>query len=515
MAVTDFLERGALINPEGLCVIMGERKYTYRQMLKLMNRIANGLIANGYGIERNAAVLSDNDPIAYGCTMGIMRSGMAYVPMDFRNSKEDNYKILDFGDCEVLFYQSRFHDQVQEFRPRLPKLKLLVYIDKPIDDTPSLMDWIAPFPDASPKQQVPLDATAWLQTGSGTSGDFKMAMQTHRQYHSFIANHLIWILDAKPVMLAAAPITHAAGGLSYHILACGGKLVVMEKPDPQLVLRAIQEYKITKLFLPPTVIYRLLAQSNVREFDYSSLKYLIYSAAPMLTDKLRIALDIFGPVIAQGYGQTEALGITSMSPEEYFVDGRVASDFRLSAAGRPAMPFSNVVIMNDSNEIMPSGEVGEICVRGDQVMKGYYKNPYTTQSTIIDGWCHTGDVGFFDEEGYLHINDRKKDMIISGGFNIYPSEIEQVISSFEAVQECAVIGVPDEDWGEAVKAVVELSPGKTVTAGEIIALCKQRLGSVKAPKSVDFIDELPRSPRGKVLKRELRDRYWKGLKRKI
>jgi acyl-CoA synthetase (AMP-forming)/AMP-acid ligase II len=289
----------------------------------------------------------------------------------------------------------------------------------------------------------------------------------------------------------------------------------MEKPDPQLVLRAIQEYKITKLFLPPTVIYRLLAQSNVREFDYSSLKYLIYSAAPMLTDKLRIALDIFGPVIAQGYGQTEALGITSMSPEEYFVDGRVASDFRLSAAGRPAMPFSNVVIMNDSNEIMPSGEVGEICVRGDQVMKGYYKNPYTTQSTIIDGWCHTGDVGFFDEEGYLHINDRKKDMIISGGFNIYPSEIEQVISSFEAVQECAVIGVPDEDWGEAVKAVVELSPGKTVTAGEIIALCKQRLGSVKAPKSVDFIDELPRSPRGKVLKRELRDRYWKGLKRKI
>jgi acyl-CoA synthetase (AMP-forming)/AMP-acid ligase II len=204
-----------------------------------------------------------------------------------------------------------------------------------------------------------------------------------------------------------------------------------------------------------------------------------------------------------------------MSPDEYFIDDKVASDFRLSAAGRPAMPFSSVCIMDDSNEILSLGEIGEICVRGDQVMKGYYKNPYTTRSTIIDGWCHTGDIGSFDDEGYLHINDRKKDMIISGGFNIYPNEIEQVISSFEAVQECAVIGVPDEDWGEAVKAVVQLVPGKMVGEKEIIALCKERLGSVKAPKSVDFVNDLPRSLRGKVLKRELRERYWKDHQRKI
>jgi acyl-CoA synthetase (AMP-forming)/AMP-acid ligase II len=515
MAVTDFLERGTLINPDGPCAIMGEKQYTYRQMLKLMNRIANGLMTAGYGIERNAAVLSDNDPVAYGCTMGIMRSGMAYVPMDFRNSKEDSYKILDFGDCEVLFYQSRFHDQIQEFHLKLPKLKLLICIDKPIEDVPSLVDWIGPFPDTSPKLQVPMEATAWLQTGSGTSGDFKMAMISHRVYHAFVAYQLILLPDPRPVMLVAAPITHAGGGFSYHVLSCGGPLVLMEKPDPELLPSAIQKYRITKFFLPPTAIYRLLDQPKVREFDYSSLKYLIHTAAPIFVEKLRLTLDVFGPVMAQCYGQTEALGITSMTPDEYFVNGKVASDFRLSAAGRPAMPFSNVVIMNDSNEILPLGEVGEICVRGDQVMKGYYKNPYATKNTIIDGWCHTGDVGFFDEEGYLHINDRKKDMIISGGFNIYPSEIEQVISSFEAVQECAVIGVPDEDWGEAVKAVVELSPGKTVSDKEIIVLCKERLGSVKAPKSVDFVDELPRSPRGKVLKRELRDRYWKGLKRKI
>lgn len=484
-------------------------------MVKLVNRIANSLNAAGFGIGRNAAVLSDNDPDAYACSLGIMRSGMAYVPMDFRNSKEDNYRILDFGDSEVLFYQSKFHDQIQEMRPRLPKLKHLICIDKTVDDIPSLMGWIAPSPDSPPRVEVPEGATSWLQTGSGTSGDFKMAMQPHRANHSFVAYQLLWLPDPKPVMLVAAPITHAAGGLSYHVLAVGGTLVLMDKPDPQRVLKMIQDFKVTKIFLPPTVIYRLLDQSNVHDFDYSSLKYLVYSAAPMSVSKLRLALDVFGPVMAEGYGQTEALGITNMAPEEFFMNGQVAPDFRLSSCGRPALPFCRTVIMNDENEILPQGETGEICVRGDQVMAGYYKNPYATKSAIIDGWCHTGDVGFLDDEGYLHIIDRKKDMIITGGFNVFPSEVEQFITSLDPVQDCAVIGVPDEHWGEAVKAVIETKPGKTVTEEEIISTCKERLGSVKAPKSVDFIESLPRSTRGKVLKRILRNRYWQGRNRKI
>jgi acyl-CoA synthetase (AMP-forming)/AMP-acid ligase II len=267
--------------------------------------------------------------------------------------------------------------------------------------------------------------------------------------------------------------------------------------------------------MPPTVIYRILAQPNVRDFDYSSLRYFIYTAAPMSIDKLRDAIDIFGPVFAQGYGQTEALGIAVMSPEDHFIDGKIAPDSRLSACGRPVLPFCRVTIMDDNNESLPVGKVGEICVRGDQVMTGYYKNPYATREAIVDGWLHTGDVGFMDQEGFLHIVDRKKDMIITGGFNVYGSEVENVISMFEAVQDCAVIGVPDDDWGEAVKAVVQLFPGKSVSVEEIIALCKQRIGSVKAPKSVDFVDDLPRNIRGKVLKRELRERYWKGQKRKI
>lgn len=515
MAVADFLERGALINPDGPCVTMGERQYTYREVLRLTNRIANGLIAGGFGLGCNAGVLSNNDPLAYGCTLGIMRSAMAYIPMDFRNSQEDNLRILDFGDCEVLFYQSQFHAQIQALQPRLPKLRLLVCIDKPMDGAPALEEWIVPFPDTPPAREVPMEATAWLQTNSGTTGDFKMAMLSHRMQHAFVAYQLWLLPDPKPIMLVAAPITHAAGGLSYHILATGGSLVVLEKPDPQLVLSAIEKHTVTKLFLPPTAIYRLLTQPNVRDFDYSSLKHLVFSGAPMLVDKLRTTLEVFGPVVTQFYGQTEALGITSMSPEEYFVDGKIAPDCRLSAAGRPSLPFCRVSIMDDNNQPASRGQVGEICARGDQLMTGYYKNPGATMRTIIDGWVHTGDVGYQDKEGYIHLVDRKKDMIISGGFNIFPSEIEQVIASFDAVQDCAVIGVPNEDWGEAVKAVVELVLGKKVTEEEIIARCKQRLGSVKAPKSVDFIETLPRSARGKVLKRVLRDKYWEGRTRKI
>jgi acyl-CoA synthetase (AMP-forming)/AMP-acid ligase II len=196
------------------------------------------------------------------------------------------------------------------------------------------------------------------------------------------------------------------------------------------------------------------------------------------------------------------------------VNGRLASDERLSSVGRPN-PLIRVEIMNDANAILPQGETGEICVRGDLVMKGYYKAPDKTAETIVDGWLHTGDIGHVDAEGYLHITDRKKDMIISGGFNVYPSEVEQVLWSHPAVQDCAVIGVPDAQWGEAVKAVVELNAGHQAKAEELIALCKERLGSVKAPKSVDFVDSLPRSPVGKVLKKDLRARYWQGTARRI
>ncbi|MCC7462124.1 MAG: AMP-binding protein [Gammaproteobacteria bacterium] len=515
MAVSDFLERGALVSPDGPCMIMGTVAHSYRDVLAICNRVAHTLGAAGLTPGRHAAVLCDNDPVGFAVSFGIMRAGLAYVPMDFRNSLEDNARILDFGEAAALFFQARFAGQVRALCARLPRLTLLVCLDERLADFPSLNDWCGAASAAAPPVEIALESTAWLQTGSGTSGDFRMAMITHRGYHAFVSFALHWLPDPEPVMLVAAPITHAGGGLAYHVLALGGKLVLLEKPDAGDILRAIEEHRVTKLFLPPTLIYRLIAHPELRRRDLSSLKYLAWSAAPMPVAKVREAVEALGPVLAQGYGQTEALGIACMSPGEFLVDGRIAPEERLTACGRPSLPFCRVGILDDQGVPVPTGERGEICVRGDQVMAGYYKNPAATAATIVDGWLHTGDVGYFDAEGYLHIVDRKKDLIISGGFNVYPAEIEAVVAGHPAVYECAVIGVPHEEWGEAVKAVVVLRTGAQATAAEIIEWCRSRLGGVKTPKSVDLIADLPRSARGKVLRRVLREPYWAGQARKV
>jgi acyl-CoA synthetase (AMP-forming)/AMP-acid ligase II len=290
---------------------------------------------------------------------------------------------------------------------------------------------------------------------------------------------------------------------------------VLAKPDPVALLDMIEQHRVTELFLPPTVIYRLLETPGIEQRDLTSLRYIMYGAAPMSVGKLRQALQRFGPVMLQGYGQTEATGgIAALRPGDHFVDGEIAGDERLSACGLPS-PLYKLAIMDAQNRPMPLGETGEICVRGDNVMRGYYKQPDKTAETVIDGWLHTGDMGHLDADGFLHITDRKRDVIISGGFNVYPGEIEQVLWTHPAVLDCAVIGVPDEQWGEAVKAVVELKPGGQAGADELIALCRERLGGIKAPKSVDFVTQLPRSPVGKVLKKDLREPYWKNAGRRI
>jgi acyl-CoA synthetase (AMP-forming)/AMP-acid ligase II len=362
-----------------------------------------------------------------------------------------------------------------------------------------------------------MDDVITLSATGGTTGAPKGVMNSHRAFQTYFAHFMIAFPYGvtRPVNLAAAPMTHTAGMLSLPCSARGGTVVILTKPDPLQVLDCIERERVTELFLPPTVIYRLLDTPGCSERDYSSLRYFFYGAAPMSVDKLKQAIRVFGPVMAGAYGQTEAAAsISYLPPDEHFVEGQLASDERLSSVGRPC-PLIRVEIMDDSGTALPQGASGEICVRGDLLMSGYYKAADKTAETIVNGWLHTGDIGHLDAEGYLHITDRKKDMIISGGFNIYPSEIEQVIWGHEAVRDCAVIGVPDEQWGESVKAVVELKEGMTVTAQELLALCKSRLGSVKAPKSIDFVESLPRSSVGKVLKKDLREKFWQGQQRRI
>ncbi|MND50169.1 Long-chain-fatty-acid--CoA ligase FadD13 [compost metagenome] len=518
MAIIDFYDRGWAINPAGVAYIQDERRYTFNEVGELSCRVANKLLSLGLPKETKGAVWSTNDVTAWACTLGLWRANMTWIPVNARNAAEENHYILDAFDCEVMFYQACFAEIIAELRPRLPKITHWICIDAEGADAPSLATWCEGQSATRPEVPYDMDDVVMLSPTGGTTGMPKGVMNTHRSTQTFIAHFMLACAyrdGEKPVNLAAAPMTHTAGLLAVPCTAQGGTVVVVTKPDPALMLAAIARHRVSEFFLPPTVIYKLLEIPGIEKVDFSSVRFLMYGAAPMSVEKLKKAIAVFGPIMAGGYGQTEApAGISNLRPDEHLVDGELASDERLSSVGRPN-PLIRVEVMNDANEILPRGETGEICVRGDLVMKGYYQQPEKTAETLVDGWLHTGDIGHVDAEGYLHITDRKKDMIISGGFNVYPSEVEQVLWSHPAVQDCAVIGVPDEKWGEAVKAVVELNPGHSVTAQELIELCKARLGSVMAPKSVDFIASLPRSPVGKVLKKDLRQQYWANAARKI
>lgn len=518
MAIFDFFDRGYSLDGDATAFIMEGQRWSFNESYGITCQVANALLALGYPLETKAAVLSANHPVSWMCVLGLWRAGLAWVPVNPRSSVEEQQQLLDGFDVEVLFYQQGFSDIVVQLKEQCPNLRQLICIDGTSSISDSLSSLVASQPRIAPSLKVPQDSLAAIMPTGGTTGLPKGVMLSHRNLGTSVANAIInnhYEPGESIVNLAAAPMTHSAGFLSLPASARGGSVVVLAKPDPEALLKAIEGQSVTEFFLPPTVIYRLVEMPGISERDFSSLKYFMYGAAPMSVEKLKQAIEVFGPVMLQGYGQSEAPGgIAAMRPGDHFVAGKVASDRRLSACGKPSV-LNALAIKDEGGRTLAKGESGEICVRGDIVMMGYYKQPEKTAEAIIDGWLHTGDIGHLDSDGFLHITDRKKDMIISGGFNVYPSEVEQVLWTHASVLDCAVIGVPDENWGEAVKAVVELKDGTEVSSEELIALCKHKLGSVKAPKSVDFVTTLPRSPVGKVLKKELRDAYWQGVDRRI
>jgi acyl-CoA synthetase (AMP-forming)/AMP-acid ligase II len=282
------------------------------------------------------------------------------------------------------------------------------------------------------------------------------------------------------------------------------------------IFASIEHNRISRLFLPPTALYALLGHPEVRDHDYSSLRHFAVGAAPIAPDRLSEAVEVFGPVMCQVFGQTEAPMLCTFMPPAVIADAIAdpARRQRLSSCGRPTL-VARVEIMDDDGTLLGPGERGEIVVRGELVFSGYWENPdATAESTRPGGWHGTGDVGLRDEDGFIYIVDRKKDMIISGGFNVFPSEVEAVIHSLGTVNDCAVIGLPDDKWGEVVTAVIEPKPGATIDADIVINACKAQLGSIKAPKRV-IVRDLPRSANGKVLKRELRDAFWTSTGRSI
>ena len=518
MRPIDFFDRGARIHPERPFVIDENGMATsHADAQALSHRTVLAMLAAGFQRGQHAAIYSPNHPRAFAALLGIFRAGGAWVPINARSAIDEIAFILDHNAARFLFYHSQFAADVEIIRARCPKILTFVCLDR--DDPGAVFfDTVtAPFTGTAPVFPDHPDDVCGVFSSGGTTGQPKGIVWTNSVLETRIAALAVHIgpkPGKPPVHLCVAPMTHAAGVVAISLMGFGATQVIMDGVKLPDLMENIQQHGVTHLFLPPTAIYVMLAHPSVRDFDYASLDHFVYAAAPMSVDKLREAIDVFGPVMTQTFGQAEAPMIcTCLSPQAHLDAIQNDNLHRLTSCGRPAL-LTPVEIMDDSDNVLPAGESGEIVVRGGLVMKEYYKNPQATREiTTKNGWHRTGDIGLMDKDGYVYIVDRKKDMIISGGFNIFPSEIEQVIWSHPSVQDCAVIGIPDEKWGEAVIAVVEIKPDAAVTEDELITLCKVKLGSIKAPKSVLFWDELPRSAVGKVRKKDIRDPFWKGRER--
>ncbi|WP_433302099.1 acyl-CoA synthetase [Actinoplanes sp. CA-030573] len=499
MRLVDYLDKGASLDASAPCLSTDGETRTYGEVRRLSFRIAAALAARGVVPGERVAVLSGNDPTAFTCVFGISRAGAVWCPINPRNEAYENRELLALFGCTALIYQESFAPLVAKIRAELPELRTLVCLETEFDD------FLASAGSDDVDRPARDDLAMIVGTG-GTTGRPKGVELTGDNLLAMTAITLMSYPWAdRPVYLALAPLTHAAGVLCFPVLAKGGEIVIMRKPDVGAFLALIERHRVTHTFLPPTLIYMVLAHPGLDEADQSSLRCFWYGAAPMSAARLEEALRRIGPM-AQLFGQTEApMMISTMAPADHYrPDGSVARD-RLSSAGRPS-PLVTVAIMGPDGALLPRGGTGEIVCRGPLVMRGYHRDPAATAAASAHGWHHTGDIGYLDEDNYLFIVDRAKDMVITGGFNVYSTEVEQALMQHPAVQDCAVIGLPDDKWGERVTAILQLRAGATADKEEVAAFVKARIGSVKAPKQIEIWDDLPRSKVGKVLKSDLRAR---------
>ena len=521
MRAIDYFDKGAEAFPDRVAIIDRATEYSYRQAQEASHKIARALWAGGLVGEEPAAILSVNDARILLCMLGIMRSGGVWVPMNPRNALDANVQFLNYSGTSWLFYHSSFREQVHEIRAKVPGLKHYICIDKELDRDCSLDLFMT---QGIGTQQVEwgdargnIDRLVGLVPTGGTTGPAKGVMVTGLSWGTMIetANICLRSDDIPPVCLSTAPLSHAAGVVAFAMFPLGATNVVMPGFDALGVLENIPRHRVTHIFLPPTALYSMLAHPRVRDVDYSSLRRLLLAAAPVSPDKMKQAVEVFGPCVCQSYGQTEApMYMTYLDTKT--VAAAAAGDHpeRLRSCGKPT-PAVRLAVMDDEGQLLPPFKPGEIVARGALLSAGYYNLPEATAESRTFAWHHTGDVGYRDDDGFFYIVDRKKDMIITGGFNVYCGEVEACLMELPEVSECAVIGVPDEKWGEAVKAIVVFRNGESLKEEAIIAHCKARLGGVKSPKSVEFWQEIPKTPAAKTDKKTIRKPYWMGVDREV
>ncbi len=513
MNVGRFLTLTARLYPDKLALVHGAKRATWAQFNARTNRLVNALMGLGIEPGDNVALLQYNRPETLESMFACFKAGCGAVPINFRLHPLEFAYIIDHSQARAVIASPEFNQSLLEVRDRMPGLRHLITLSGAEGE---LLDYEALLASGSEHwtdvQTEPEDV-AWLFYTSGTTGRPKGAMLTHR---NLVAMTLAYYADYGPlgpddVVLHAAPLSHGSGLYALPNIAKGAANVILESKsfDPELVFRTIQGLRVTNMFAAPTMVNLMVDSPAMGKYDLSSMKNLIYGGGPTHVEDLKKAIVKLGECLTQLYGMGETpMTITYLPHRDHVLEGGEAQLERLASAGIPRTGVAIKVVDADDQEVA-IGQMGEVVVRSDVVMKGYWHDAEATAKTLRRGWLHSGDLGYQDQQGYLFLMDRSKDMIISGGENIYPREIEEIIIQHPFVREVAVIGVPDPVWGEAVKAIVSFAPGQSVTEAELISLCKDRIASYKKPKSVDFVDEIPKNNYGKVMKRELKAKYWK------
>ncbi len=507
ITLDDIPAKHARLHPERECLVCEGRRFTWRQLDERVDRLANGLRALGIAPGEHVAILALNNHRYVELYYAAARAGVIVVPLNWRLPPEELAWVIEHADAVALVSDAVMADAAAEVRARATRLRCAISLDGP---SPGLTDYEELLERSSPARHVgPRDENAMcmLMYTGGTTGRPKGVMISHRNLlTAALGCALAGRIHAADSTLLVLPLFHIALWPFVALHYVGGRAVVLPRLDLDDALESVQHERITHINVVPTILSFLIAHPEVERFDLSSLRLVTYAGAPIALPLLLEVKQKFPELeLAQGYGLTEAASIVSLLDADAHRDAENEAGLRrLRSAGRESLTTAVRIVCEDGSEALPE-EIGEVCARGANVALGYWKDPKLSASTLDGGWLRTGDIGYLDRDGFLFIVDRKNDMIISGGENVYPRQVEDVVSEHPAVQECAVVGAPDPVWGEAITAVIALRPGASATSEEIVALCARRLAGYMKPKRVVFLDELPKTPVGKISRRLVRE----------
>ena len=518
MRLHDYLEFYAIQNPGTEFSVFKGRSLTYSEANDEVNRLANAFVAAGLQKGDRFGYLSNNSADYVIMYFAASKAGVVPVPLNYRLAPPEWAYILNDSQSSLLISSAGYQTGIEEIRGELETVNQYVAIDgNGSSEWQDYRQWVAYQGSMPPDLHVEENDDLNQMYTSGTTGHPKGAVVTHSSVCANIYQASMGLgLVAGERCLIVAPLYHAAAGFfAFKTVSAGASLYIQEDFIPEDTVTAISEERICQAMLVPAMIQAcLLAVSDVAERNYPDLQTMIYGASPIAEQTLRRAMEVFGCEFAQVYGMTELSPCATLMTSDDHRRALTDKPELLQSAGR-ALLGTDIRIADEDDNPLPNGEIGEILVRGPQVMKGYWNMPEETAEALRGGWMHTGDAGIMDDEGYIYIRDRVKDMIVSGGENVYPNVVENLLFQHPSVADVAVIGVPDDQWGETVKAFVVLKDGTSASGEEIMDFCQGKLGGFERPRSVDFIDALPRNASGKVLKRDLREPYWEGHDRRV